>query len=172
LDGPTKMDPTHKPLPVRSGIVVAEATAITPHNAALYEAGKKLLIDSVSVSQEFCKFMIGSSSGAIPIYVGLLVLILPKTFAFHSLDGVLLVIPAFLFLVSSVVFTIGFLPDSSMVSLDLPNEIDAERLRTIRRRRRFYMIGLIIYCVAVASGILLCMQYLTHPSQVAPATEL
>ena len=142
------------------GVMADEAQAVTPHNAALYEAGKKLLLDSVSIGQEFCKFMIGSSTGAIPIYIGLLTLILPKGFLFHSFAGVTLVAPACLFLLSSIVFTIGLLPRSSTVSLDLPAEIDAERSATISRRTRFSIAGLCIHCAAVVSGILICIHYL------------
>src|SRR5438105_2716297 len=95
--------PTEPQSPTIGGSVVADqAIAITPHNAALYEAGKKLLLDSVSIGQDFCKLMIGLANGAIPIYAGLLTLILPKGFAFGSFEGFVLVIPAFLFLLAGI----------------------------------------------------------------------
>jgi hypothetical protein len=75
-------------------------------------------------------------------------------------------------LIASIVFTIGFLPDSGSVSLDVPAEIDMERLRTITRRKRFSVIGLIVYGVAVASGVLICTYYLAHKNSATPMPEL
>ena len=50
---------------------------VTPHNRALYEAGKSLLIDSVKTGMDFCKFMIGVATGAMPTYLALLKLAIP-----------------------------------------------------------------------------------------------
>ena len=46
---------------------VSNAQPITPHNDALYEAGKKLLVDSIETGREFCKLMITTWLSAIPI---------------------------------------------------------------------------------------------------------
>ena len=53
-------------------IEVSNVVQTTPHNDAIYEAGKTLLIDSITTGREFCKFMITMSTSAIPIYLGLL----------------------------------------------------------------------------------------------------
>src|SRR5690242_18221621 len=61
-----------------SDIQVGPAEPVSPHNQALYEAGKQMLVESISVGREFCKFMVGVSTGAIPLYLALLQLALPK----------------------------------------------------------------------------------------------
>ena len=55
-------------------IQVVKTRPISPADQALYDAGKQMLADSVSVGREFCKFMVGVSTGAIPLYLALLAL--------------------------------------------------------------------------------------------------
>ena len=57
---------------------------LSPHNKALYEAGKNLLVESVSVGRGFCKFMTTTTLGAIPINLALLKLVLPKDYVLQS----------------------------------------------------------------------------------------
>ena len=83
---------------------------ITPHNKALYEAGKKLLVDSVDVGREFCKFMTTTTLGAIPAYLALLKLVLPKDYSLHSYDEVLFLAPPMIFLASAALFVLGYFP--------------------------------------------------------------
>ena len=45
-------------------VVLDSVQDISPHNKALYEAGKKMLVDSIDVGREFCKFMTTTSLGA------------------------------------------------------------------------------------------------------------
>jgi len=69
--------PNSNEIEVGTPKVVAVST-ISPHSKALYEAGKSLLIDSVTTAREFCKTMIGISTGGIPLYLGILSYLLPK----------------------------------------------------------------------------------------------
>ena len=125
---------------------------ITPHNKALYEAGKKLLIDSIDVGREFCKFMTTTTLGAIPVYLALLKLVLPQDYTLQKHDEVILLVPAILFLISSIFFIIGYFPQKSHLSLDLPDEIEKERSSTIKRRHRYAICGFVIFCTSVVLG--------------------
>lgn len=125
---------------------------ITPHNKALYEAGKKLLVDSVDVGREFCKFMTTTTLGAIPIYLALLKLVLPKDYSLQSHDEVRFLAPPLLFLVSAVLFVLGYFPQTGKLSLDLPAEIERERSSTIRRRLNYAISGFIIFCAGIVYG--------------------
>jgi hypothetical protein len=107
----------------------------TPHNEALYEAGKKLLIDSVDVGREFCKTMITTCFSAIPIYLSLLQLGLPKGYQGDLRTGIVFVIPAIFYLLGAVLAVIGYMPSVGSFSLDLPEEIEAQRAAIIARRR-------------------------------------
>ena len=61
-------------------VKVLYSAPISPHSKALYEAGKSILTDSLETGREFCKFMIGTCTGAIPVYLGILTFILPEKY--------------------------------------------------------------------------------------------
>lgn len=131
---------------------LVSAEDISPHNRGLYEAGKKLLVDSVDVGREFCKFMTTTTLGAIPTYLALLKLVLPKDYSLQNYDEVQFLTPALIFLASSVLFVIGYFPQKGKLSLDLPAEIERERGSTIQRRHRYATIAFIVFCVGVIHG--------------------
>jgi uncharacterized membrane protein YhhN len=128
------------------------AEELSPHNKALYEAGKSLLVESVSVGREFCKFMTTTALSAIPLYLGLLKLVLPKDYVLQSRDEGLFLLPPVAFLVSSVVFILGYFPQRGHLSLDLPSEIERERSKTIVRRQRYAAIAFIAFALGVLYG--------------------
>jgi hypothetical protein len=125
---------------------------ITPHNKALYEAGKKLLVDSVDVGREFCKFMTTTALGAIPTYIALLKLVLPKDYSLQSHDEVVFLLPPLSFLASSVLFVLGYFPQRGSLSLDLPAEIERGRAATIRRRHGYAIWAFITFCIGTVYG--------------------
>ncbi len=133
-------------------IQLEQVQDITPHNKALYEAGKKLLVDSVDVGREFCKFMTTTTLGAIPTYLALLKLVLPKDYSLHSYDEVLFLAPPIIFLISAVLFVLGYFPQKGRLSLDLPAEIERERSVTIRRRHRYAVFAFSVLCVGIVLG--------------------
>jgi hypothetical protein len=132
------------------GVQLEQVQDITPHNKALYEAGKKLLVDSVDVGREFCKFMTTTTLGAIPTYLAILKFVLPKDYSLQSSDEIIYLVPPLAFLTSSVLFVIGYFPQSGSLSLDLPNEIERERSTTIRRRQRYSIWAFSIFAIGIA----------------------
>jgi hypothetical protein len=143
-----------------AGIQVVDAGGLTPHNKALYEAGKKLLIDSVDVGREFCKFMTTTALGAIPTYLALLKLVLPKDYSFQSRDEIIFLVPALLFLLSAILFVLGYFPQKGSLSLDLPDEISRERNATIARRQRFAMGAFLLFAIGIALASWILVQKL------------
>lgn len=135
------------------GIKLERVFAVTPHNRALYEAGKTLLIESISTGKEFCKFMISVSTGAIPIYLGLLKFVLPESFTFSIWQITLATVPTILFLIASVVFAVGYFPRSGRLSLDIVDEIERERTRMIRIRTILGWAGFSIFLIGVLIAI-------------------
>lgn len=133
---------------------VDEISEITPHNKALYEAGKTMLIESISTGREFCKFMISTSTGAIPVYLGILTFLLPKNYSINLLEGIILLTPSILFLISTIFFVIGFLPVSSNFSLDIIEEIETERNQAIQRRMKFIKIGFTLFVIGALNAII------------------
>jgi hypothetical protein len=137
----------------------SEVGPVTPTNQAIYEAGKSMLIESVRTGREFCKFMIGTSMGAIPIYLALLKFVLPEKYVPTVGVGILALVPAVLFLVAGVIFLVGYFPQQGIASLDIPAEIERERSKTVRRRQRIGITGFTVFCVAIVAGLVItgCM---------------
>src|SRR5580658_4573032 len=44
---------------------VARGEPVSPHNEALYDAGKAILVETIEVGRDFCRYMIGIATGAI-----------------------------------------------------------------------------------------------------------
>lgn len=143
---------TRKSKPIHEVKVVA-SSAISPHSKALYEAGKSILIDSLETGREFCKSMISISTGAIPIYLGILTIILPEKFTLGFAAGGLIALPAIGFLITSLLFVIGYLPVSGEISLDDVDEIDRERSRIISYRVKFIWSGFGLFFISTLGAI-------------------
>lgn len=136
-----------------SSIQVTGITDVSPHSKALYEAGKSLLIDSITTAREFCKSMITISTGAIPIYLGILTYLLPKEYTLGVRAGITIAIPAIGFLIAAVIFVGGYLPVASKFSLDLVDEIEEERDKVIRHRSRFIWSGVAVFVLSTLLAI-------------------
>lgn len=93
--------------------------------------------------------MISVSTGAIPIYLGLLKFVLPERHVFSFQQIVLAVVPAILFLIALVVFAVGYFPRSGRLSLNIVDEIERERTGTIRTRTILAWIGFGIFLTGV-----------------------
>jgi hypothetical protein len=130
-----------------------EVGDVSPHNKAVYDAGKTMLVDSISIGREFCEAMIKISTGAIPIYLGILVFILPENYSLGIGFGTAVALPAIAFLFASVVFTIGYLPVTSYFSLDIVEEIEYERNKVVRRRSRLIKVGFTVFVLATLLAI-------------------
>ncbi len=128
-------------------------TTITPTNRAIYEAGKAMLIQSVSTGREFCKFMIGTTLSAIPIYVALLKLAIPEGYAMLGTNMALALLPCILILASSAMFVWGYFPRSGTASLDIPEEIERERSAIVAKRHLLGISASGVFLVAILSCI-------------------
>jgi hypothetical protein len=125
----------------------------SPHTAALYDAGKQLLVESVEVGREFCKFMVGVSSGAIPTYLALVGLATGKSYRPTVAEGALLLLPALMFLAAATIFAFGYFPVQTQMSLDRPAEIEAAREANMRRRRTAARAGFAVFMLGVVLGL-------------------
>jgi len=127
---------------------------LSPHNEALYETGKDMLKSSINTARDFCKFMITVSTGAIPIYLGLLGFVLPEKVVLPASKLFLSAIPPFLFLISSIIFIIGYFPQVDYFSLNIIEEIKDAYEKTIQRRRKFINWGIIVFLAGSIFAIL------------------
>lgn len=132
---------------------IESISELTPHNEALYDAGKKLLTESIIVGREFCKSMISINTGAIPIYLGILAFLLPDGYLLGIQRGILIITPALLYLLATIIFALGYLPRTSEFSLDVIDEIARELQIAISRLKRFIYIGIFCFVAATLMAI-------------------
>jgi hypothetical protein len=150
---PIKDETFQAELTTTNGPQVRSVAAISPHNKGLYEAGKKILGDSLDAGRDFCSFMITTSLGAIPVYLALLSLALPKEYKPTASD-VRVILPAALFLLATVVFILGFFPRAKKASLDIPSEIEDARIAYIKQRRTAAIVGFFLFALALGLALL------------------
>lgn len=136
---------------------ILQVEAITPHNRALYEAGKTMLIDSIKTGRDFCQFMITLNTGAISVYLALLTFLLPKNYSLSLLNGALDAGPALLFLLSALIFAIGFFPTVDSFSLDIISEIERVWSTVTQRRKKFTTIGFGVFVTASVYAIIMVL---------------
>jgi hypothetical protein len=137
----------------KSSPEIVSAEPVSPHNQALYEAGKIMLIESIDTAREFCKFMISLSAAGIPAYLGLIEFVLPENYQLGVLQGAVIVVSPVLFLAAMIVFSIGFMPRTSYFSLDIIEEINDERLRIMNQRYRFIKLGMGLFVAGTLISI-------------------
>jgi hypothetical protein len=148
-------------------VEVGEPQPVSPHNQALYEAGKQMLVESVSVGREFCKFMVGVSTGAIPLYLALLQLALPKDYRPGWGKGIAAVVPAAGFLLAGAIFAMGVFPRSGKFSLDSVDAIDAARAKALRWRGLLSTIGFGIFLLAASAAVVVTVAALRVKAPVS-----
>ncbi len=133
---------------------------LSPHDEAMLECGKAMLADSVKTSRDFCKYMISVSTGSIPIYLGLLGLLAPKDFVAPLGKEVWIFVTAGLFLLASIIFVIGYFPQSSRISLDDLKKVKKERDKTLITRQimswlgfAFFLLGVVFATISVTLNL-------------------
>lgn len=133
---------------------VIQSAALSPHSKALYEVGKSLLSDSLESGRDFCKTMIGTSTGAIPLYLGILTFLLPDKFILGFGAGLTVAAPSIGFLIASALFTIGYLPASGNISLDIVEDIERALEKIISYRKRYIYSGMAVFIASTFLAIL------------------
>jgi len=134
-------------------VQVVGVGALTESDKALLEAGKKLLVESIEVGREYCKYMIGVASGAIPVYVAVLKLGVADKFVPTTGQYIVWAVPAILFLLSSLAFSMGYFPGRADIALDNIAGIAAARTAIIDRRRCWSITGVSLFSAGVLIGL-------------------
>jgi hypothetical protein len=125
----------------------------TPHERALHDVGEKLLLGSVEVGREFCKFMVGICAGAVPTYLALVGLAVGQDFKPEFLEGAILLIAPFLFLAAGALFAAGYYPVRTQFSLDRPDEVETALAKITRRRFRLSRAAFVVFLIGSVAGI-------------------
>ncbi len=120
---------------------------LSPHHRAIHAVGEALIRESLTTGQEFCKFMIRTCSGAIPLYIAILSFVMSQG---NNQAGVTLlaVIPSLLYLMAMVLFVAGYLPAAGGFAPDVIEEIEEFREKCIRRRHALIKLGFTFFLFA------------------------
>jgi hypothetical protein len=137
----------------RPAVKVVDSAPLSPHAKALYEAGKMMLVDSIEIGRDFCKSMIGISTSAIPVYLGIVAFIIPEEYQLGIPAGIIIAVPAIGFLAAALLFVAGYLPRSGTLSLNDPDEIDRERARLMNHRWFWIRAGSWAFFLSMAGAI-------------------
>jgi len=124
-----------------------QARPLSSDHRIIQAVGEDLIRQSLVTGQEFCKFMISTCTGAIPVYIALLTLAISVQKAAGGYT-ILAMVPPLLYLVAMLLFTAGYQPAAGQFSLDVINEIEAFREKTIRRRNTWIKAGVSFFTLA------------------------
>jgi hypothetical protein len=131
-------------------IAVTSVSSPTIQDEALLEAGKKLLLNSVDDSRNYCQQMIAVSTGAIPMYLAILKLWLVDA---ASVDA-FFAVPAFAFLLAALSFSLGYVPLRYEMNIGNLESIEDVRSRLMRYRATWGLIGLLLFCLGIILGVI------------------
>jgi len=91
----------------------------------------------------------------IPVYLGLLKFMLPDAYDPAWRQGAILLLPPIGFMAGASLSIAGYMPRLSTFSLDLPDEIEAERHATIHRRRQFALGAALLFALVVLLSVVI-----------------
>jgi hypothetical protein len=105
---------------------------------------------------DYCKTMLTSSTGAIPIYFVLL-----KYFGIEKMDksfaARIAVVPPLMFLAASILFMLAIRPRHSMMT---ESDFATIRARRLRRLNAYIIVGSILFVVGICATIILIFTFL------------
>lgn len=142
--------------------VVTNVQSVTPENQALIDVGKSLIQNSLNVGKDFCKFMVPITTGAIALYTGLLKFVLGAQYVPNNQSfipglgiapGLIVALPALLYILAALVFAWGVLPEGGNISLDVPSTIRTYRESYIKRSRIIIIVGFGLFALANLSAV-------------------
>ncbi|MFQ5981462.1 MAG: hypothetical protein ACE5OZ_25240 [Candidatus Heimdallarchaeota archaeon] len=135
-------------------IVLDSIGLLTRRDEIILELGKKLFLEANSVARDFCKSMIGISTGAIATYLLILKFVGIENLKDQPTIFLATIIPSLLFLLSALVFVIGYRPTGLNVDLEIIEEIQEAQQHLARRRTHWISIGTILFTIAAMLAIL------------------
>lgn len=128
-------------------------TDLALHRQVMHALGQKILQDSIDTGQDFCKFMIALSVGAIPVYLGLFIFALPYNANKGWESGLALLVPGGLLLFAAIIFAVGYFPEPVHLTPDMIDHAEKLRLRIVRRRSRLIQLGFSLFILGVFTAM-------------------
>lgn len=146
-------------------VVSAGSSLLSPTESAVSDAATSLFKSSVTANRDYAKFMVPICSGEVPTYLALLKYVgYPASLVSPlSLVYVLTAIPAILFVLASVVFVLGVMPERySKATLDKAEDAEGLYERAVNGGRMAAIIGTTVFLSANVAAILIVSYALTY----------
>lgn len=154
---------------VKDKVEASTPEAVTPNNAALYEAGKQIQTNSLSIATSFCSSMVTISAAAVAVYTGLLAVVVPKSSSLLWPWDLVAIIPAAGFIIATIFFALGAYPHIGRMVLSNPESIENFRTETINCRVKFTIIGFSILCASFIVAFIIIAWIAGTPQSISPA---
>ena len=107
------------------------------------EAARKIFLDSLDHTREYCEKMITLSSGATPVYISILGVWTED----WDVINVLFAAPILAFLAATVAFSYGLSPQKYDLNLENTLRIAHVRSQILRHRGDWGIVGLALFCL-------------------------
>lgn len=150
-------------------VTIGRATFLSPHDEALVEAGKAMLLGSLEVGREFCKFMVGTATGAVPVYLSLVRWFLPDQAGLSRWDKIFALSPIVVFMLAAGIFVWGYMPTQGVISIDLLASVGQQRDEAIRRRTLAITWGFACFAIGVVGGAIVTIYIIPNLPATAAA---
>ena len=137
------------------GLASEADIALVASQAQASSSGKSEFTDWVGKSHDraldFCKTMLSTATGAIPLYFAIL-----KYIGFDKIGSTMLskvaILPPVLFLVAAILYVLALRPRYELVA---QNDFNAFRTKRLERLNRFIIWGTVIFIGATGLGIVI-----------------
>ncbi len=134
-------------------VVAPENRDLAAPRQVMQALGQKIFQDSIDTGRDFCQLMLILSIGAIFVYLGLIILAVPYDANKGWMNGLALLVPGSLLLLASLIFAVGYLPESVHLTPDTIDHVEKLRLSIIRRRIRLIKLGLLLFAFGVFTSM-------------------
>lgn len=126
---------------------------LTTTDAIFAEIGKDITKNSRTIPRDFCSSMISISSGAIGTYIALITLAYPKALAMNAYQSLMISVPAFILLLSLVVFVLGLFPSVENMDPENIQTIIKKHESNAKERMKIISYGLILFIAGISFAI-------------------
>jgi hypothetical protein len=91
-------------------IQIVSVSKLDESDKLLLEEAHSIIVSSIETGRDFCRTLIGFSSGSIPVYFGILKYLGVDQLAVNSLESRISILPPILFLVSIILSAVTLIP--------------------------------------------------------------
>lgn len=115
----------------------------------MLEYGKNAFLKTNNVLRDFCKFMITFTVGAIPVFLGILGLVISTDDILSATQIAFIYIPFVIFIASSIIFLVGYFPKFQKLPLDDVLKIEEHRETIYNKRKLLIILGLSLFLLGI-----------------------